>query len=51
MTIWLTIVIAALAGVGFVWSMGRSSRRIDTGEVSESWLREQRAEKNGRSSV
>jgi hypothetical protein len=45
MGIWLTALLAGLLGVG--WAMKRRSmaRKIEAGDVSESWLREQRAEK------
>jgi hypothetical protein len=48
MVLWLTAVIAGLIGIGFVFRRGSSDRSINAGEVSESWLREQRAEKRDR---
>jgi hypothetical protein len=43
--VWVTVLIAALIGAGFAWRVGRPRRPIDSGEVSEGWLREHRAEK------
>jgi hypothetical protein len=48
MAIWLTALIAGLIGIGFVIKRGTAGRQINAGEVSESWLREQRAEKQER---
>lgn len=47
MGLWIAVVIAAVVGVGIAASRFRasSSSRIDVGDVSDSWLREQRAEK------
>ena len=49
MAVWITLVIVGVIGAGFVWKRTSSSARaIDAGEVSESWLREHRAEKQDR---
>ncbi len=46
-TVWIAVLLAGFFGVGLVVKRvrGSSSRSIDAGEISESWLREQRAEK------
>lgn len=48
MALWLALAIAGLFGVGFVWKRSSSTRNINAGQVSEGWLREQRAEKRDR---
>jgi high-affinity Fe2+/Pb2+ permease len=48
MAVWLALVIAGLFGVGVAWKRASSSRNINAGQVSEGWLREQRAEKRDR---
>jgi hypothetical protein len=48
MAIWLTAFVAGLIGIGFAFRRASADRRINAGEVSESWLREQRAEKRDR---
>jgi hypothetical protein len=47
MGVWIAVMIAAVVGVGVAARRFRapSSPRIDVGDVSDSWLREQRAEK------
>ena len=47
MTVWIAVLLAGVLGVGLALKRvrGASSRSIDAGEISESWLREQRAEK------
>jgi hypothetical protein len=47
MTVWIAVLIAGVVGVGFAIARRRSSSSptIDAGDISESWLREQRAEK------
>jgi hypothetical protein len=46
-SVWIAVLLAGVFGVGLAIKRvrGSSSRSIDAGEISESWLREQRAEK------
>ena len=47
MGVWIAVLVVAIVVVGFALRRG-SSRHIDAGQVSESWLQEQRAEKQDR---
>jgi hypothetical protein len=42
---WIAVLLAGVVGVGWVIKRRSMSWSIDAGGVSESWLREQRAEK------
>ena len=48
MSVWLIGLFVGLVGIGFALKRVSSARTIDAGEVSEGWLREQRAEKQDR---
>jgi hypothetical protein len=41
---WVALLVVSLVGLGVAWRR-TASRNIDTGQVSEGWLRTQRAEK------
>jgi hypothetical protein len=48
MAVWIAVVVAGIVAVGFALKRAFVGRKIDSGQVSESWLREQRAEKQDR---
>ena len=49
MGMWIAVVVVGVAGAAFVaFKRVISLRPFDAGRVSESWLREQRAEKQDR---
>ncbi len=45
MGIWVAVLIVGLVGAGVAWRRTSAVRTINAGQVSPSWLREQRAEK------
>jgi hypothetical protein len=47
MGVWIAAVVASVIGLGYLLKRASSSTNRDAGAVSESWLREQRADKQG----
>jgi hypothetical protein len=47
MGVWIAVVVAGFVGLGYLLKRASSSTTHDAGAVSESWLREQRADKRG----
>ena len=47
MGVWIAAVLAGVIGIGYLLKRAASSPHSDVGAVSESWLREQRADKRG----
>jgi CHASE2 domain-containing sensor protein len=45
MGIWVAVFVVGLVGASVAWRRTSPTRTINAGQVSQSWLREQRAEK------